>query len=392
MKMLSTDIQQIIQQIHHDPRRLVLEFAGAGSMALWWLHSVGGSSRTVLEATDHYSAPSLRDLLREQPENAVSVPTALAMAQQAYRRAVVLSNALVTPDQQAVPVLGMACTATIATDYTKRGAHRCIVAVRHAAGSTAYDLTLQKGLRDRTGEETIISQLVLHAIARAWALDLSVPLDLAAGEAVQQHDEPTTEPLARLLVGDMQTVTVYPDGRQTEGHPVQGAILSGSFCPLHEGHIHMAEAAADTLGLPAVYELPVINADKGTLIAEEVQRRLEQFVGRAMVVLTRVPLFVDKAVLFPGSVFVVGYDTAIRLVNPRYYGSEAAMHSALERIRTAGCRFLVAGRMQHDRFHTLTDVAVPPDLHDMFVALPEERFRSDISSTALREHARQQQS
>jgi hypothetical protein len=68
------------------------------------------------------------------------------------------------------------------------------------------------------------------------------------------------------------------------------------------------------------------------------------------------------------------------------------MHSALERIRTAGCRFLVAGRMQHDRFHTLTDVAVPPDLHDMFVALPEERFRSDISSTALREHARQQQS
>jgi nicotinic acid mononucleotide adenylyltransferase/nicotinamide mononucleotide (NMN) deamidase PncC len=390
--MLSTDIQQIIQQIHHDPRRLVLEFAGAGSMVLWWLHSVGGSSRTVLEATDRYSAPSLRELLGEQPENAVSVPTAQAMARQAYRRAVVLSNALVTPDQQAVPVLGVACTAAIATDYARRGEHRCIVAAQHAAGSTAYDLTLQKGLRDRRGEETIVSQLVLHAIARAWALDHSVPLDLAAGEAVQQHDHPASEPLARLLAGDAHTVTVYPDGRHTEGHPVQGAILSGSFCPLHEGHMRMAEAAADVLGMPAVFELPVINADKGTLIAEEVQRRLEQFARRAMVVLTRVPLFVEKAELFPGSVFVIGYDTAIRLVNPRYYGSEAAMHAALNRIRAAGCRFLVAGRMQDGRFHTLADVAVPPDLHDMFIALPEQRFRSDISSTELREHARQQQS
>jgi hypothetical protein len=386
--MVSTDIQQVIQQIHHDPRRLVLEFAGAGSMALWWLHSIGGSSRTVLEATDRYSAPSLRDLLREQPANVVSVPTALAMAKHAYKRAVVLSNALVKPDQQAVPVLGVACSATIATDYAKRGEHRCIVAVRHAAGSTAYDLTLQKGLRDRNGEETIVSQLVLHAIARAWALDLSVPLDLAAGETIQQHDEPASEPLARLLAGDAQTVTIYPDGRHAEGHPVQGAILSGAFCPLHEGHTRMAEAATDMLRMPAVFELPVINADKGTLIAEEIHRRLEQFTGRAMVVLTRVPLFVEKAELFPGSVFVVGYDTAIRLVNPRYYGGEAAMQAALERIRAAGCRFLVAGRVQDGHFHTLSDVAVPPDLYDMFIALPEQHFRSDISSTELRARAR----
>jgi hypothetical protein len=319
------------------------------------------------------------------------VPTALALAQQAYERAVFLSNALVMPDQQAVPVLGVACTATIATDYAKRGTHRCIVAARYAMGSTTYDLTLQKGLRDRIGEETIVSQLVLHAIARAWALDLNVPLDIAAGEVVQQHDETASEPLARLLAGNAQTVTIYPDGRHTEGHPVQGAILSGSFCPLHEGHMHMAEAAADMLSLPAVFELPIINADKGTLIAEEVQRRLGQFAGHAMVVLTRVPLFVDKAALFPDSVFVVGYDTAIRLVNPRYYGSEEAMHTALERIRAAGCRFLVAGRVQDDHFHTLADVDVPPNLRDMFIALPEEHFRSDISSSVLREHARQQQ-
>ncbi len=31
-------------------------------------------------------------------------------------------------------------------------------------------------------------------------------------------------------------------------------------------------------------------------------------------------LFTDKAALFPRSAFVIGYDTAVRLVAPRYYG------------------------------------------------------------------------
>jgi hypothetical protein len=37
------------------------------------------------------------------------------------------------------------------------------------------------------------------------------------------------------------------------------------------------------------------------------------------------PLFTQKAELFPNSVFVVGYDTAVRLVRPDYYGDETAM-------------------------------------------------------------------
>ncbi len=33
-------------------------------------------------------------------------------------------------------------------------------------------------------------------------------------------------------------------------------------------------------------------------------------------------LFTDKAALFPGSAFVIGYDTAVRLVAPRYYARQ----------------------------------------------------------------------
>lgn len=40
---------------------------------------------------------------------------------------------------------------------------------------------------------------------------------------------------------------------------------------------------------------------------------------------TQAPLFTQKADLFHKSVFVVGYDTAVRLVKPEYYGSDQAM-------------------------------------------------------------------
>jgi hypothetical protein len=103
------------------------------------------------------------------------------------------------------------------------------------------------------------------------------------------------------------------------------------------------------------------------------------------VVLSRAALFVEKARLFPGSVFVVGYDTAIRLVNPRYYGGETGLHEALDAIAAAGCCFLVAGRAEQGPFHTLDDVALPPEHAGLFLGLSEEDFRVDVSSTALRE-------
>ena len=50
--------------------------------------------------------------------------------------------------------------------------------------------------------------------------------------------------------------------------------------------------------------------------------------------------FAEKAQLFPGVVFVVGVDTAERIVQPRFYGdSEERMLQALEQIRQSGCRF-----------------------------------------------------
>ncbi len=191
--------------------------------------------------------------------------------------------------------------------------------------------------------------------------------------------------LADLLKGRISSLTITADGNILADAPPQGALLSGSFNPLHWGHVALAQAAADHLDLPVAFELPVINADKGTLTAAEVQRRALQFYGKHTLILSRAPRFLDKAALYPGWVFVLGYDTAVRLLDPRYYAGSAGLATALSGLHDAGCRFLVAGRVLDGRFATLADLSIPAAFVPLFADLPEAVFRADISSTELRE-------
>jgi hypothetical protein len=54
-------------------------------------------------------------------------------------------------------------------------------------------------------------------------------------------------------------------------------------------------------------------------------------------------------------------------------------------MQAAGCRFLVAGRVKDGVFRTLADIAVPAAFVELFSALPEQVFRVDLSSSAIRE-------
>jgi hypothetical protein len=156
----------------------------------------------------------------------------------------------------------------------------------------------------------------------------------------------------------------------------------------------LAETGRRAAGLPAaLFELCVRNPDKGAVARSDVDARLAAFASRGLAVaLTAAPLFSNKASLFPRSTFALGYDTAARIVQERYYGGPARMAAAFAELKAQGCAFAVAGRAEGGAFRTLRDIDMPDVLAemDLFTEISETDFREDISSTELRK--RQQQS
>lgn len=170
---------------------------------------------------------------------------------------------------------------------------------------------------------------------------------------------------------------------ETQPQPC-GAILSGSFNPLHDGHRQLAQSAADFLGHAVGFEISIHNVEKPPLELETIVSRCEQFETHP-VALTNAPTFVEKAAILPGKTFIVGADTALRIVDARFYGDQTHdMLRALDAVRWNGCQFIVAGRKIGDRFVTIDDLEIPASVEDLFHEFPVDRFRVDVSSTDLR--------
>ncbi len=369
---------KLVESIHGTEGMASLVVAGAGSQAINAILSVAGASGTVLDIQVPYASSAVVDYLGGEPEQYVSVEAALSLAKAAYFRAVGLRD-------DSVPVFGLACTATIATNRPKRGDHRCHVCVYGPTGWKCESLTFVKDLRTRDQEDSVVSRLILNSLAEALGLAERLNLSLTDEESVQIDSRCFGDPLEALASGNVGHVLIEPSGKQIADAPFSGGVISGSFNPRHSGHEQLARVAVDLLNQPVAFELSVTNVDKPELELTEVRRRIEQFEGRSSLIATRAPVFYEKARLMPGCTFIIGFDTLVRLVDPKYYGgSQANMFSAFLEMKSLGCSFLVAGRVHDAGFQTLVDVDLPADLTDMFTPIPESLFREDISSTEIR--------
>src|SRR4051794_7867928 len=157
---------RLIEAIHRSSCRCVLAVTGGGTGAVAALLSVPGASRTVLEAVVPYHEQALSEFLGYCPGQCCSLQTSREMARRAYERAQWL-----TPGER---VVGVGCTATLATDRPKKGDHRFHIAYQYEDRTVTYSLTLQKGSRDRQGEEAILDAVLLNGLADVAGIDEKV--------------------------------------------------------------------------------------------------------------------------------------------------------------------------------------------------------------------------
>ena len=197
-----------------------------------------------------------------------------------------------------------------------------------------------------------------------------------------------------VLTGVADGATYIFPGGWSRVVPERPIVLSGSFRPLHRAHRRLLEVGAqyaDESGdRPRCFELSVANVEKPAIAEAEVRERVRQFqqVGD-VVVLTREATFAGKAKVMPGATFVVGYDTAVRLFDERFYPStrsSSAVVDALRAIQGVGCSFVVGGRHDVDgEFRSWEDYDCPSEFRGMFTSIPASEFCDAISSSQIRD-------
>ena len=379
--------QQLISALHSSGRKAALAITGGGSGAVGELLRVPGGSRLLIEAQVPYDELALAAFLGFAPAQACSSDTAIAMARTARARAARLAPA-------GTDLVGLGATAALVSDRPRKGEHRFHITFANSTCVAHCTCVMAKGRRDRAAEEDLVSRAIVLWLARACGVAAPSPKSLI--DADEYFAEAVVAPgtavdaIDQLLAGELDRVTVQPDGQMMLSAPQPGVLFPGSFNPLHEGHLLLARVAEELRQQPLAFEISVTNVDKPPLAGETVRHRLAQFAWKLPVELTRAPTFLEKSRLFPGTTFVIGADTAERLVAPKYYGDdELRMHTALEEIANSGSSFLVAVRLDAaGRIRALSDIPVPRRYADLFTEIPEHRFRVDTSSSEIRARGR----
>jgi hypothetical protein len=375
--------------------KAVMYVAGGGSEIFPILLARGGGSATLLSARIAYAPDDFRSALGCDPGKFVNVRAARGLAMAAFRHALTIRGDL-EPDE----VFGLGATSKLSRGHSEReGRSREIHAAIQTPTTTLVRSVTLSGRGDRPWEERINALLLLNLIAAGKEVEGSVPLEhggrsVPPGSVIEQSADERdcgTPMLADLLDGRRPWVTLDLAGGPAGldlGPP--RLLLPGSFRPLHEGHVAMAAAASRLAGVPCGYEISLFHPEKPPLDYIAIRSRLKGFEGQsARLYLTNAPTYVEKARLFPDCTFVVGHDTAQRIVAPRFYGGSAARDAMLDELEALGARFLVFGRVDESgRFRDFTHEEFDKPASDFLARaatpVPGHVFRMDISSTEIR--------
>lgn len=446
-----TLIQSNLDQDEASRTSVCISIAGGGGHAISTLAATPGASSMLLEGSVNYSRQSYRSYIglashikgfKYSSHEAAKLASEAALKRALKYRTDNLN--LMTG------CVGIGCASSLVSSASGEGVQGFghIVATRSDGCQVSLNVTLagMKGMENRTrqDEDVFISHLILRSIELVQQADRLIKksdkTETDVGDYIKEDwgtilvDQFEEEDVAsaaahRILDGNEQAVVLLPTYREGRAVSFQAMkfpaipkgslVVPGSFNPPHKGHIALAETAvamAESMEesryscKAAFMELSLTNADKPPIDPETVSARVSRFLeldhlpDHWGIILTRAPLFSQKVSTLQDCVldstdgskpklsFVIGTDTFVRIIDPKYYNNEeSAMIEAFRSME--GVRFLVGGRLEQKKeLSTARFVSgkeelegLPEDVRAMFTLIEEENFRVDISSTQLRQ-------
>jgi hypothetical protein len=367
---------QVIEEILAAQQPMALAVTGGGSLAVNWLLDHTGASRAIIDAQIPYHPQAVSAYLGQEGPHGATAETARCLALAAAERACELSA---NPD-----TIGVGITAALTTSRQRRGEDRAHIAIRAGGAYHSTTIHFQKQDADRHEQEKILSLGLIDRLAQILGTQRISSGSYSESDTQQRQDR-VVPALEELLAGAADVVELTTEGSTRNPDRDERLLIAGSFNPLHDGHRGLTTAAQELSGRVASLELSIRNVDKPSLSYRQTLDRWDGVSSEGFgLLVTREPTFDGKARLFPGCDFAIGYDTAIRVLEPRYYGSEQDMKRALDALLDGGSRFFVAGRLCEGDYRSLTSLDVPSRYAALFVEIPEQAFRADISSTQIR--------
>jgi len=318
-----------IQRIHASAPMGVLAIAGGGTEAIGELLRHGNGSNTLLEAVVPYGSTAVDYFLGGPPDQYCSETTARQLAVAAFQRAKALA-----PSNGAL--FGVSATCSLLKENERHGReHRVFVGLQTATKTVCVSVRLT-ARREREEEEQVACHLILNAVAEACGVPDRLP---TPDDPLMRREAEATMEQYKLYSGQVKHFFL-PFRSLLNTKPV---IFPGSFNPIHQGHRAIARHASETTGQPVVAEISVATVDKPALDFFEINARAEALAKEECfhgVYFTNAPTFMNKAAIFPGCTFAVGFDTLLRIVCPKF----APVEATLEMLAREGIKLLAYPR------------------------------------------------
>jgi nicotinic acid mononucleotide adenylyltransferase/nicotinamide mononucleotide (NMN) deamidase PncC len=362
--------ESLVRQINDSPYKAFFSITGGGQSFLGDYCKIAGASKTLIGGFIPYDKEILHKTIGKVDSYSCS-DTARKLAVYSYNECL---SANIMPSA----AIGFGVSCSLATESERKGRkHKIYIAAQTDYSTDVIEVILNQR-RTRVQEEALVSNLILQLLAHKSDIETFPGRPLIDDREVFTHDVAIVSPRVDNLSKNKNIFYVNDLNKFKNDKRI--VIYSGSWNPLHEGHLAVAKLAEEILRQPVFFDLSIRNAEKGTLDFISIRDRIKQISSYPHII-SNTPLFEDKATVFRSGIdktteiiFVVGADTWNRIWDSRYCGDALNLE---QRFYLRGVKFLVFGRkwVEIDKFHG-TSVRIR--------SIRAETFYSDNSSSEIR--------